>query len=173
MLACSGTHSRDEKEHRVPQSTPALHPAAKPTPLKAMHPTGMCSMSRWGTEIGSSAVDTKACHGHHDAASIPYCPKHLLPGAKTVPERLEVHVWVGHDPSIEVDKVQPLKPAWGRAQQRVAGRGVGRGRRHWDSMQADGGLVGQWTEIQYLQRSSWATRRTDARLPRSTSTVET
>lgn len=37
-----------------------------------------------------------------------------LPGEEPVPERLEVHVWVGHDPGVEVDEVQALKPAWGK-----------------------------------------------------------
>ena len=43
-------------------------------------------------------------------------PQHLLPSEETMPEGLEVHVWVGHNPSIEVDKVQAVKPAWERAQ---------------------------------------------------------
>ena len=70
-LARSGPHTRDQKQHRLPRSTLALHPAAKPAPHKATHPTGMCSMSHWGRGIGSSALDTRACLGHDDAASTP------------------------------------------------------------------------------------------------------
>lgn len=74
-----------------------------------------------GREIDSSALDPRA---HLDDASTPCFPqvgawnppRHLLPGEETMPKSLKVHVWVGHDPSVEVDKVQALKPAWRRTQ---------------------------------------------------------
>lgn len=69
---------------------------------------------------------------------------------------------VGHDAGIEVDEVQVLEPA-GRAGQ----RGEQHGGTRW------GGQKGTAGAATHLQRSSWAARSTEARLPRSTSTVET
>lgn len=34
-------------------------------------PTGTCSMTVLGREMGSSALDTRACFGHNNAASTP------------------------------------------------------------------------------------------------------
>lgn len=126
-----------------------------------------------GREIGSSALDPRTRLDDASTLCFPQAGswnprQHLLPGEETTPESPEVHVRVGHDPSVEVDKVQALKPAWRRAEESglEGGQGCPAG---WSA----GREVSDGVEIPYLQRSSRAARRMEARLPRSTSTVET
>lgn len=106
----------------------ALRHQTHPTSESASHRDVLCLTP--GREIGSSAMDPRA---HLYNASTPCFPQdegwnpwqHILPGEETMPESLEIHVRVGHDPSVEIDKVQALKPAWRREQESEVEGGSG------------------------------------------------